>query len=82
LPFPLGIAAAEIMITVAITLFLGLIWNKWAGGNAGFLLGAICCLRSATYALEKKKISGLFKLSARSCSKNGEKNFAVLLRSS
>ena len=34
----------EAILTVAIPLFAGLIWNKWAGGGAGFLLGSIYAL--------------------------------------
>jgi hypothetical protein len=31
----------EIVIIVAIPLLLGLVWNRWAGGASGFLLGSI-----------------------------------------
>ncbi|MCW4044397.1 MAG: hypothetical protein NWE94_02625 [Candidatus Bathyarchaeota archaeon] len=31
----------EILIVVAIPLLLGLVWNRWAGGTSGFLLGSI-----------------------------------------
>lgn len=34
----------EAILTVAIPLFAGLIWNKFAGGAAGFLLGSIYAL--------------------------------------
>ena len=34
----------EAILTVAIPLFAGLIWNQWAGGGAGFLLGSIYAL--------------------------------------
>ena len=35
---------AEAILTTAIPLFAGLIWNQWAGGGAGFLLGSIYAL--------------------------------------
>ncbi len=35
---------AEAILIVAIPLFAGLIWNKWAGGGAGFILGSIYAL--------------------------------------
>ncbi len=31
----------EIVITVAIPLLLGLVWNRWAGGTSGFMLGTL-----------------------------------------
>lgn len=31
----------EAILIVAIPMFAGLIWNKWAGGGAGFILGSI-----------------------------------------
>ncbi len=34
----------EAILVTAIPLFAGLIWNKWAGGGAGFLLGSIYAL--------------------------------------
>ena len=34
----------EAILTVGIPLFAGLIWNKWAGGASGFLLGSIYAL--------------------------------------
>ncbi|PVX24749.1 MAG: hypothetical protein CW691_06560 [Candidatus Bathyarchaeum sp.] len=34
----------EALLTVAIPLFAGLIWNKWAGGGAGFICGSIYAL--------------------------------------
>ena len=34
----------EAILVTAIPLFAGLIWNKWAGGAAGFLLGSIYAL--------------------------------------
>ncbi|MGB9854065.1 MAG: hypothetical protein ACPLRY_04575 [Candidatus Bathyarchaeales archaeon] len=38
----------EIMLTVAVPLLLGLLWNKWAGGASGFLMGNIYALWFAT----------------------------------
>lgn len=34
----------EAILTVAIPLFAGLIWNQWAGGAAGFITGSIYSL--------------------------------------
>ena len=34
----------EAILTIAVPLFAGLIWNKWAGGAAGFLCGSIYAL--------------------------------------
>ncbi len=34
----------EAILTTGIPLFAGLIWNQWAGGGAGFLLGSIYAL--------------------------------------
>ena len=34
----------EALLTVGIPMFAGLVWNKWAGGGAGFLLGSIYAL--------------------------------------
>ena len=31
----------ELLLTVAVPLLLGLVWNRWAGGASGFLLGTI-----------------------------------------
>jgi len=31
----------ELVITVAVPLLLGLVWNRWAGGASGFLMGSI-----------------------------------------
>ncbi|MCL2359425.1 MAG: hypothetical protein LBH74_05465 [Nitrososphaerota archaeon] len=38
-----------LMVMFAIPLILGLIWNKWAGGAAGFLLGTLLYLGEAGY---------------------------------
>lgn len=41
---------AEAILTVAVPLIFGLLWNQWAGGAAGFLLGSIYALyRCTTY---------------------------------
>ena len=34
----------EALLTVGIPMFAGLIWNKWAGGGAGFITGSIYAL--------------------------------------
>jgi hypothetical protein len=34
----------ELVIIVAVPLALGLVWNRWAGGASGFLLGSIYAL--------------------------------------
>ena len=34
----------EIVVIVAVPLMLGLVWNRWAGGASGFLLGSIYAL--------------------------------------
>ena len=31
----------ELVITVAVPLLLGLVWNRWAGGASGFLMGSV-----------------------------------------
>ena len=42
---------AQAILTVGIPLFAGLIWNQWAGGATGFLLGSIYALYvNDTYA--------------------------------
>ena len=35
------------MIVLGIPLVLGLLWNKWAGGAAGFIMGGIYYVASA-----------------------------------
>ena len=40
--FVFGIA--EMIMTVGAPIILGLLWNKWAGGASGFLLGSIFAL--------------------------------------
>ena len=47
---------AEAILLVGIPLFAGLIWNKWAGGGAGFLLGSIYAL----YVNDVFAASGIF----------------------
>ena len=39
----IGIISAieELVLTVAVPLLLGLVWNQWAGGASGFLMGSI-----------------------------------------
>ena len=34
----------EVVVIVAVPLMLGLVWNRWAGGASGFLLGSIYAL--------------------------------------
>ncbi len=34
----------ELLVMVAIPLLLGLVWNKWAGGAAGFIMGSLYAL--------------------------------------
>ena len=38
-----------LMVMFAIPLILGLIWNKWAGGAAGFIMGTLLYLGEAGY---------------------------------
>jgi hypothetical protein len=39
----------EVIMIVAVPLLVGLLWNKWAGGAAGFLLGSIYVLWYGLY---------------------------------
>jgi hypothetical protein len=39
----------EVIIIVVIPMMLGLVWNKWAGGASGFLLGSIYALWYGLY---------------------------------
>jgi hypothetical protein len=39
----------EVIMIVAVPLMVGLMWNKWAGGATGFLLGSIYALWYALY---------------------------------
>lgn len=34
----------EALLTVGVPMFAGLVWNKWAGGGAGFITGSIYAL--------------------------------------
>ena len=34
----------ELLVMVAIPLLLGLVWNKWAGGASGFIMGSLYAL--------------------------------------
>jgi len=38
------------MVIFGIPLFLGLVWNKWAGGASGFLMGSLYYLAMAGYS--------------------------------
>ena len=40
------------MVMFAVPLILGLIWNKWAGGAAGFLMGALYYVAFAGYNVQ------------------------------
>ena len=39
----------EVIMIVAVPMMVGLLWNKWAGGVAGFLLGSIYALWYGLY---------------------------------
>jgi hypothetical protein len=41
----------EVIMIVAVPMMLGLIWNKWAGGASGFILGSIYALWYAIYGV-------------------------------
>ncbi len=41
-----------LMVMFAVPLILGLIWNKWAGGAAGFMLGTLLYLGEAGYNIQ------------------------------
>jgi hypothetical protein len=45
----------EMVVIVGVPLLLGLVWNRWAGGASGFLLGSIY---SMWYAVEHGLYSG------------------------
>jgi len=53
----IGIISAieELVLTVAVPLLLGLVWNRWAGGASGFLMGSIW---SMWYAVKYGLYSG------------------------
>ncbi len=44
------------MVIFAIPVLLGLIWNKWAGGAAGFLLGTLYYISFAGYNIMTSRI--------------------------
>ena len=48
----------EMVVIVGVPLLLGLVWNQWAGGASGFLLGAIY---SMWYAVQYGLYSGSFR---------------------
>jgi hypothetical protein len=48
----------ELVITVAVPLLLGLVWNRWAGGASGFLMGSIW---SMWYAVKYGLYTGGFR---------------------
>jgi hypothetical protein len=48
----------EVVITVAVPLLLGLVWNRWAGGASGFLMGAAW---SIWYAVKDGLYTGFFQ---------------------
>jgi len=56
----IGIISAieELVLTVAVPLLLGLVWNRWAGGASGFLMGSI-------YAMWYAVKYGLYSVSFR-----------------
>src|SRR4030065_936501 len=41
----------EQILTVAVPMLFGLLWNRWAGGASGFLLGSIYALWYAIYGI-------------------------------
>jgi len=48
----------ELVITVAVPLLLGLVWNRWAGGASGFLMGSVW---SMWYAVKSNLYAGSFR---------------------
>ena len=48
----------ELVITVAVPLLLGLVWNRWAGGASGFIMGIVW---SMWYAVKYGLYSGSFR---------------------
>ncbi len=48
----------ELTITVAVPLLLGLVWNRWAGGASGFIMGSVW---SMWYAVRYNLYSGSFR---------------------
>lgn len=49
----------ELVITVAVPLLLGLVWNRWAGGVSGFLMGSVW---SIWYAVKYGLYTGSFRV--------------------
>ena len=45
------------MVILAVPLILGLIWNKWAGGAAGFIMGALYYVAFAGYNIQYSTIN-------------------------
>ncbi|MGD6852113.1 MAG: hypothetical protein ACQCN6_08650 [Candidatus Bathyarchaeia archaeon] len=41
----------EVIMIVAVPMIIGLVWNKWAGGATGFLLGSIYALWYGLYGI-------------------------------
>ena len=58
--FIIGIISTieELVITVAVPLLLGLVWNRWAGGVSGFLMGSVW---SIWYAVKYGLYTGSFR---------------------
>ena len=53
----------ELVITVAVPLLLGLVWNRWAGGTSGFLMGSIWSMWYAVhYGLYSASFRGTVNL--------------------
>jgi hypothetical protein len=48
------------MIMLGVPLILGLIWNKWAGGAAGFIMGGIYYITTAAHATASYMVWGVF----------------------
>lgn len=46
-----------LMVMFAVPLLIGLIWNKWAGGAAGFLTGTLYYLANAGYNIQYSVIN-------------------------
>lgn len=42
--FGITMELEELLVIVAVPLVLGLVWNRWAGGASGFLMGSIYAL--------------------------------------
>lgn len=48
------------MIVLGVPLILGLVWNKWAGGAAGFIMGGAYYIAYAGYATASYAAYGVF----------------------